>query len=219
MDFALLKHASFLDKKETLLKAISEVQKVNGLFTFIFHNYAFSSIPRWVDFKSLFNIILDSPMKFQNKEHIFFDLDHTLWDFDKNSALTFEKIFALNDLKIDLNAFLEVYVPINFNYWKLYREDKVDKKNLKFARLNDTFKALGIDVSAGVVHKLSDDYITYLSTFNHLFDGTIELLEYLQAKYKLHIITNGFKEAQQAKLNQSILITIFNCYQFRNGWS
>tara|TARA_B110001452_G_C15230420_1_gene426261 strand:+ start:22 stop:711 length:690 start_codon:yes stop_codon:yes gene_type:complete len=142
-------------------------------------------------------------MKFKNKKHIFFDLDHTLWDFDKNSALTFEKIFALNDLKIDLNSFLEVYVPINFNYWKLYREDKVDKKNLKFARLNDTFKALGIDVSAGVVHKLSDDYITYLSTFNHLFHGTIELLEYLHAKYKLHIITNGFKEAQQAKLNQS----------------
>ena len=142
-------------------------------------------------------------MTFQTKEHIFFDLDHTLWDFDKNSALTFEKIFALNAINIDLNSFLEVYVPINFNYWKLYREDKVDKKNLKFARLNDTFKALGIDVSAGVVHKLSDDYITYLSTFNHLFDGTIELLEYLQAKYKLHIITNGFKEAQQAKLNQS----------------
>ena len=142
-------------------------------------------------------------MTFQNKEHVFFDLDHTLWDFDKNSALTFEKIFALNAINIDLNFFLEVYVPINFNYWKLYREDKVDKKNLKFARLNDTFKALGIDVSAGVVHKLSDDYITYLSTFNHLFDGTIELLEYLQAKYKLHIITNGFKEAQQAKLNQS----------------
>ena len=142
-------------------------------------------------------------MTFQTKEHIFFDLDHTLWDFDKNSALTFEKIFALNAINIDLNSFLEVYVPINFNYWKLYREDKVDKKNLKFARLNDTFKALGIDVSAGVVHKLSDDYITYLSTFNHLFHGTIELLEYLHAKYKLHIITNGFKEAQQAKLNQS----------------
>ena len=142
-------------------------------------------------------------MTFQTKEHIFFDLDHTLWDFDKNSALTFEKIFTLNAINIDLNSFLEVYVPINFNYWKLYREDKVDKKNLKFARLNDTFKALGIDVSAAVVHKLSDDYITYLSTFNHLFPGTIELLEFLFAKYKLHIITNGFKEAQQAKLNQS----------------
>jgi len=60
MDFALLKHASFLDKKETLLKAISEVKKVNGCFTFIFHNYTFSPFKRWSDFKSLFNIILDS---------------------------------------------------------------------------------------------------------------------------------------------------------------
>lgn len=60
MDFVLLKHTSFLDKKETLLKAISEVKKVNGRFTFIFHNYAFSSTKRWSDFKSLFNIILDS---------------------------------------------------------------------------------------------------------------------------------------------------------------
>lgn len=60
MDFALIKHASFLDKKETLLKAISEVKKVNGCFTFIFHNYTFSPFKRWSDFKSLFNIILDS---------------------------------------------------------------------------------------------------------------------------------------------------------------
>ena len=142
-------------------------------------------------------------MTFNNKKHIFFDLDHTLWDFDKNSALTFEKIFSLNGIEIDLNSFLEVYVPINFNYWKLYREEKIDKKNLKFARLNDTFKALELKISSRIIHKLSEDYITYLSTFNHLFPGTIELLDFLFAKYKLHIITNGFKEAQQAKLNQS----------------
>ena len=60
MDFVLLKHASFLDKKETLLKAISEVKKVNGKFTFIFHNYAFSPFKRWSDFKPLFNLILNS---------------------------------------------------------------------------------------------------------------------------------------------------------------
>ena len=60
MDFSLLKHTSFLDKKETLLNAVSEVKKVNGLFTFVFHNYALSSIPRWADFKSLFNIILET---------------------------------------------------------------------------------------------------------------------------------------------------------------
>ena len=142
-------------------------------------------------------------MTFHHKKHIFFDLDHTLWDFDKNSALTFEKIFKLNDLNIDLSAFLEVYVPINLQYWKLYREEKIDKKSLKFARLNDAFKALDLEVSARIIHKLSDDYITHLSTFNHLFPDTIALLEYLQPKYTLHIITNGFKEVQHGKLNQS----------------
>ena len=142
-------------------------------------------------------------MTFNNKEHIFFDLDHTLWDFDKNSALTFEKIFELNKIAVNLNDFLEVYVPINFKYWKLYREEKVDKKTLKFSRLNDAFKAMEIDISSRMVHKLSDDYITHLCTFNHLFAGAIDLLDYLTPKYQLHIITNGFKEAQQAKLNQS----------------
>ena len=142
-------------------------------------------------------------MTFNNKKHIFFDLDHTLWDFDKNSALTFEKIFELNKLAVNLNDFLEVYVPINFKYWKLYREEKVDKKTLKFSRLNDAFKAMEIDISSRMVHKLSDDYITHLCTFNHLFAGAIDLLDYLTPKYQLHIITNGFKEAQQAKLNQS----------------
>ena len=142
-------------------------------------------------------------MTFHHKKHIFFDLDHTLWDFDRNSALTFEKIFELNNLDIDLNAFLEVYVPINLQYWKLYREEKIDKKNLKFARLNDAFKVLEVEVSTRVIHKLSDNYITHLSTFNHLFPGTIELLEYLHPNYQLHIITNGFKEVQHGKLNQS----------------
>ncbi len=142
-------------------------------------------------------------MTFHHKKHLFFDLDHTLWDFDKNSALTFEKILELNNLKIDLDTFLEVYVPINLKYWKLYREEKIDKKSLKFARLNDAFKAIDVEVSARIIHKLSNDYITHLSTFNHLFPGTIELLEHLQSNYTLHIITNGFKEVQHGKLNQS----------------
>ena len=142
-------------------------------------------------------------MTFHHKKHVFFDLDHTLWDFDKNSALTFDKIFKLNSLDIDLNSFLEVYVPINLRYWKLYRDEKIDKKSLKFARLKDAFKTLDIEVSTRIIHILSDDYILHLPTFNHLFPGTIELLEYLQPNYILHIITNGFKEVQHGKLNQS----------------
>jgi putative hydrolase of the HAD superfamily len=142
-------------------------------------------------------------MQINNISHIFFDLDHTLWDFDKNSALTFDKIFQINNIETRLDEFLEVYVPINFQYWKLYREDKIDKASLRYGRLNDAFNKLNIEVKRSMICKLSDDYITYLSSFNHLFDGTIEILDYLHSKYKLHIITNGFKEIQQGKLNNS----------------
>ena len=140
---------------------------------------------------------------YQHKKHLFFDLDHTLWDFDKNSALTFEKIFKINNIEVELNSFLEVYMPINLAYWKLYREEKIDKTSLRFARLKDAFDALGVKVSTQLIYKLSDDYITHLSTFNHLFDGTITILDYLKPKYTLHIITNGFKEVQHGKLNKS----------------
>jgi putative hydrolase of the HAD superfamily len=142
-------------------------------------------------------------MKIDNISHVFFDLDHTLWDFDKNSALTFEKIFELNDIGTNLDEFLEVYVPINLNYWKLYREEKIDKASLRYGRLNDAFNALNVEIKTSMIYKLSEDYIKYLSTFNHLFEGTIEILDYLKPKYNLHIITNGFKEVQQGKLNQA----------------
>jgi len=148
-------------------------------------------------------------MKINNIAHVFFDLDHTLWDFDKNSALTFEKIFQLNSINVSLDEFLDIYVPINFQYWKLYREEKIDKESLRYGRLKDAFKLLDVKVKTSMIYKLSDDYIAYLSTFNHLFDGAIEILEYLQDKYKLHIITNGFKEVQQGKLNNSNIDNFF----------
>ncbi len=142
-------------------------------------------------------------MKLNNISHVFFDLDHTLWDFDRNSGLTFEKIFALNGINTNLKEFLEVYEPINFQYWKLYREEKIDKAKLRFGRLHDAFNTLKIEIKPSMIYKLSDDYIAHLCTFNHLFEGAIEILEYLQPKYQLHIITNGFKEVQHGKLNKA----------------
>ncbi|MCC1484715.1 YjjG family noncanonical pyrimidine nucleotidase [Winogradskyella immobilis] len=133
-------------------------------------------------------------------KHIFFDLDHTLWDFDKNSALTFEKIFRLHNIDVNLNTFLKVYEPINFQYWKLYREEKVSKEDLRYGRLKDAFNKINVAILDTIVDALSEDYIRYLTTFNHLFEGTIEILEYLGDRYQLHIITNGFKEAQEKKM-------------------
>ncbi len=142
-------------------------------------------------------------MKLDNIKDIFFDLDHTLWDFDKNSALTFQKIFNQNSIEVELDSFLKIYEPLNLNYWKLYREDKIDKASLRYGRLADTFKAIDYKVTDLIIHQLSEDYITFLTTYNHLFDNTIEILEYLNPNYNLHIITNGFKEVQQGKLNKA----------------
>ncbi|MAX70809.1 MAG: noncanonical pyrimidine nucleotidase, YjjG family [Flavobacteriaceae bacterium] len=142
-------------------------------------------------------------------KHVFFDLDHTLWDFDKNSGLTFEKIFKLNAIDVELNSFLKVYEPINLNYWKLYREERVTKPQLRYGRLKDAFDQLELVVEDDMIHHLSEAYIEHLSSFNYLFEGTHELLKYLEGKYELHIITNGFSEAQEKKMITSNIRNYF----------
>ncbi|WP_034043264.1 YjjG family noncanonical pyrimidine nucleotidase [Wocania ichthyoenteri] len=142
-------------------------------------------------------------MKIKGITDIFFDLDHTLWDFDKNSALTFHKIFEMNNINVSLHDFLSYYEPINLNYWKLYREEKIDKESLRFGRLNDTFNAINFTVEKNIINQLSEDYITHLISFNHLFENTFEILDYLKYSYNLHIITNGFREVQQDKMENA----------------
>ncbi len=142
-------------------------------------------------------------MKIKNIKHIFFDLDHTLWDFDKNSGLAFDKIFKINKVDVNIPLFLSIYEPVNLNYWKLYRDAEIDQKQLRYGRLRDTFDALEFAVEDELIHVLAEDYITHLTTFDHLFEDTIEILNYLHPNYVLHIITNGFSEAQEKKLNVS----------------
>ena len=140
---------------------------------------------------------------------VFFDLDHTLWDFEKNSALTFEKILLENQIPVDLDDFLKVYVPNNLVYWRLFREDKISKTDLRYQRLKVTFDSLGLKVSDVVINHLSEEYIAHLSSNNHLFPNTIEVLNYLKPKYQLHIITNGFQEVQDKKIKNSNIDSFF----------
>lgn len=148
-------------------------------------------------------------MKIDHIKHVFFDLDHTLWDFDKNSALTFQKIFDLHQVDIETGNFLKVYEPINLKYWKLYREEQIDKASLRYGRLKDAFNALNHAIEDELIHQLSIDYIENLASFNHLFEGTVDLLNYLHPKYELHIITNGFEEVQLKKMTSSNITHYF----------
>lgn len=134
---------------------------------------------------------------------VFFDLDHTLWDFEKNSALAFATIFTKHDLKADLTLFLAYYVPINYKYWEWFRVEKITREELRYGRFREAFDAIQYAVDDTLINLLADEYIHYLPQNNHLFDGTIEVLDYLKSKYRLHIITNGFSEVQGHKITNS----------------
>lgn len=149
-------------------------------------------------------------MKIDNIKDVFFDLDHTLWDFDKNSEITFENIFNRNHPTIEIKSFIEKYVPINQECWKLYQYDKITHQELRYNRLKQSFDALNYEISDQEIDLIADEYIHYLPDNNHLFDGTFEILDYLSERYNLHIITNGFADVQYRKISNSKLTGYFD---------
>ena len=134
---------------------------------------------------------------------VFFDLDHTLWDFEKNSALAFSMIFDKHKLPVDKALFLEHYVPINLKYWEWFRVEQISREELRYGRLREAFDRVKFPIDDALIHLLADEYIHYLPHHNHLFEGAIDLLDYLKPKYNLHIITNGFSEVQGYKITNS----------------
>ncbi|POS02422.1 putative hydrolase of the HAD superfamily [Flavobacterium croceum DSM 17960] len=148
-------------------------------------------------------------MPFRTNKHIFFDLDHTLWDFEKNSALAFQEIFTNLDISVNLNDFLEVYIPLNKLYWEKYRNEVVTQEELRYGRLRDSFDSLKMSISDADIWTIAHQYITTLPTYNHLFEGAVDVLNYLKTNYSLHIITNGFNEVQTGKLKNSGIMHYF----------
>ena len=147
--------------------------------------------------------------KMKNITDIFFDLDHTLWDFDRNSVLAFDKIFKVHHPTINTQEFIEIYAPINQACWKLYQVDKITHEELRYQRLKQSFEAMGYSITDEAIDKIAHDYIAFLPDNNQLFDGAIEVLDYLSPKYNLHIITNGFAEVQYKKIHNSGLGNYF----------
>lgn len=135
--------------------------------------------------------------------NVFFDLDHTLWDFEKNSEMAFDTIFKINYPNISTSTFIEKYIPINHACWKLYQNDEITHEQLRYNRLKHSFDALNYAISDLEINQMAEDYIRFLPENNHLFDGAIEILDYLNTKYTLHIITNGFADVQYKKIENA----------------
>lgn len=149
-------------------------------------------------------------IKFEGKTDIFFDLDHTLWDFERNSALAFEKVIQELELPFSSNEFLHFYKDINEDYWDRYSQNLVTREQLRVGRITDTFSALNYVSTTHQIDQVGELYLNYLPEFNHLLSGAAELLDYLKPKYGLHIITNGFGNVQQSKLKNSGILDYFS---------
>jgi len=149
-------------------------------------------------------------MSFYN--HLFFDLDRTLWDFDNNSRDALLEI--IDTMKLaergvsDADAFISKYKLINEHYWGLYRDNKIDKETLRDIRFRKALEAFSI-VDDSLAREMARIYIAISPLKTKLLPGTIEILEYLSENYALHIITNGFEEVQHIKLNHSGLHPFF----------
>lgn len=146
-------------------------------------------------------------------QHIFFDLDHTIWDFDKNSFEAFEKMFEHlaieSTLQVRFLEFHNSYLKHNLFYWDLYAKGGIKQDELKWKRMYETLREFGHpdEVKA---RQMSQTYLTFLPECTNLFPYTREVLEYLtQKKYTLHIISNGFEQTQHLKLKHARLEPYF----------
>lgn len=145
-------------------------------------------------------------------QHIFFDLDRTLWHFDENSRKVLEKIyhdFELDEVIPSAAQFINDYQVINELLWEQYRKEEIKKEKLRSERFHQTLLKYGVDD-----FKKSDEigfyYIQNSPLQTALLPYANEVLEYLDKKYQLHIITNGFEEVQLIKLKSAGIIQYFD---------
>lgn len=134
---------------------------------------------------------------------VFFDLDHTLWDFTTNSRETIGDLYRrheLNSLGIpDVEVFLSVYENINHEMWQAYAQGKIGKELLRKGRFANTFNHFQIN-DDHLAETLASDYVHESPLKTHLFPYVHETLSYLGSKYGLSLITNGFTEVQHVKI-------------------
>ena len=149
----------------------------------------------------------------KNYQHLFFDLDHTLWDYDRNVQESLSELFVhykLQDLGLaSSQQFVDSFYAVNFKLWAAYDKGEINKDELRTVRFPRIFTHAGI-IDAVIPVDFEEDFMLRTSSKKHLFPHTIEILEYLKPNYKLHVITNGFDESQAKKINSSGLNEYFD---------
>jgi putative hydrolase of the HAD superfamily len=149
-------------------------------------------------------------MKYQ---HLFFDLDHTLWDFEANSRQTLDELYHSLNLAArgvdDFELFHKNYLLHNDKLWSRYRNGYIKVDELRWKRMWLTLLDFKI-ADEPLARVMGVHFLDQLPTRKILFPYTIEILDYLAGKnYRLHLITNGFEKTQHSKLKNSGLDKYF----------
>jgi putative hydrolase of the HAD superfamily len=144
-------------------------------------------------------------------EHIFFDLDHTLWDFSTNCAETLSELYnehRLQNLGISAEEFIVAYRTINDKMWADFHHGKTTKEEIRDKRFLYTFELLKLK-SSDIPEGIDNQFLEICPTKSHVFPHTFDVLNYLSENYILHILTNGFSETQFIKVKSAKLDPYF----------
>lgn len=145
-------------------------------------------------------------------KHLFFDLDHTLWDFELNSANTLTRLYKEYELDQrgipDLDEFIRIYDAHNQRMWERFRKGLMRREELRWKRFWATLLDYKIGDTA-LAHELSSAYLEILPTQTQLTPFAKELLDHCKGRYTIHLITNGFDLTQKMKMQFSGITAYF----------
>jgi putative hydrolase of the HAD superfamily len=148
-------------------------------------------------------------------KHLFFDLDDTLWDLEKNSFVALCEIFDKYELTrfANFDQFYALYTTNNKHLWELYTKEAITRKQLNHERFLTPLSQVGCH-DEELISGINDDYMEICPTKPNLKPHAIELLDYLKPNYNMHIISNGFSKTQQIKMQSSGIIHYFDNMYF-----
>ncbi|MEP2668096.1 MAG: YjjG family noncanonical pyrimidine nucleotidase [Cyclobacteriaceae bacterium] len=142
-----------------------------------------------------------------------FDLDHTLWDYDKNCAEALNELYEIKNLKDKgVSSFadlLEVFMEMNMQMWDQYDLGIIQRDVIRYQRFHRILLALGVD-DYNLSLEMSSEYVALSPTKKNLLPNAKVVLDYLKEKYNMLIITNGFDDIQATKLASSGISNYFD---------
>ncbi|MDR0421982.1 MAG: YjjG family noncanonical pyrimidine nucleotidase [Proteiniphilum sp.] len=148
-------------------------------------------------------------MSYQN---LFIDLDDTLWDIRRNGRECLEEIYrdyGYEKFYPSFETYFNVYMPHNYHLWELYGRGEITKATLVAERFLAPVRRFGID-DPEYARRLNDDFLDRTARKTRLIEGALDLLDYLKPRYRMYILSNGFREVQCRKIENSGLKPYFD---------